>query len=115
MKILGMGVPEMLIILVVVMLLFGPKNLPKLGEALGKTVHGIREGMEDDGSDRKGSAPARAEADPEDSDRPAPEPARAAAASAEPEADVEGPRPAAKRRTPAVTTAQGGHAGSSAA
>ena len=31
MKFLGMGVPELLIILVVVLLIFGPKNLPKLG------------------------------------------------------------------------------------
>ena len=38
MKILGMGVPELLIILVVVLLIFGPKNLPKLGASLGKTV-----------------------------------------------------------------------------
>ena len=38
MKILGMGVPELLIILVVILLIFGPKNLPKLGSALGKTV-----------------------------------------------------------------------------
>ena len=34
MKILGMGVPELLIILVVILLIFGPKNLPKLGSAL---------------------------------------------------------------------------------
>lgn len=42
---LGIGVPELLIILVVVLLIFGPKNLPKLGSALGKTVKGLREGM----------------------------------------------------------------------
>ncbi len=45
MKILGMGVPELLIILVVVLLIFGPKNLPKLGSALGRTVKGLRDGM----------------------------------------------------------------------
>lgn len=45
MKILGMGVPELLIILVVILLIFGPKNLPKLGNALGKTVKNLREGM----------------------------------------------------------------------
>ena len=42
MKILGMGVPELLIILVVILLIFGPKNLPKLGSALGKTVKNLR-------------------------------------------------------------------------
>ena len=47
MKILGMGVPELLIILAVILLIFGPKNLPKLGSALGKTVKNLREGMSD--------------------------------------------------------------------
>lgn len=48
MKILGMGVPELLIILVVILLIFGPKNLPKLGSAMGKTVKNLREGMMSD-------------------------------------------------------------------
>ncbi len=51
MKFLGMGVPELLIILVVILLIFGPKNLPKLGSALGKTVKNLREGMSDDKKD----------------------------------------------------------------
>ena len=50
MKILGMGTPELLIILVVVLLIFGPKNLPKLGSAIGKSVKGLREGL---GSNKK--------------------------------------------------------------
>lgn len=45
MRIFGLGVPELLVILAVVLLIFGPKNLPKLGSALGKTVKGLREGM----------------------------------------------------------------------
>lgn len=59
MKILGMGVPELLIILVVILLIFGPKNLPKLGSALGKTVKNLREGM-------GGSKEAEEDADEED-------------------------------------------------
>lgn len=53
MKFLGMGVPELLIILVVVLLIFGPKNLPKLGASLGKTVKNIREGMDSTDADKK--------------------------------------------------------------
>ncbi len=51
MKILGLGVPELVVILVVVLLIFGPKNLPKLGSAIGKTFKNLREGM--DGKDSK--------------------------------------------------------------
>jgi sec-independent protein translocase protein TatA len=40
-----MGMPELLIILAVALLIFGPKNLPKLGSALGKTVKSLRDGM----------------------------------------------------------------------
>lgn len=49
MKILGMGLPELLIILGVAILIFGPKQLPKLGSALGKTVKNLREGLGDSG------------------------------------------------------------------
>lgn len=56
--ILGMGPMELGIILLVVLVIFGPKNLPKLGSALGKTVRNVREGME--GEDA-GPAPAEPE------------------------------------------------------
>lgn len=46
--ILGLGIPELLIILVVILVIFGPKNLPKLGKSLGQTVKNVREGMEGD-------------------------------------------------------------------
>lgn len=39
---------EWIIILVIALLIFGPKNLPKLGASLGKTVKNIREGMSGD-------------------------------------------------------------------
>ena len=39
---------EWVVILIVALLIFGPKNLPKLGKSLGSTVKNIREGMEGD-------------------------------------------------------------------
>ena len=36
MKIFGMGLPELILILAVVLVIFGPKNLPKLGGMLGR-------------------------------------------------------------------------------
>ena len=40
------GLPELIVILIVALLIFGPKNLPKLGAAIGKTVKNVRDGME---------------------------------------------------------------------
>ena len=42
----GLGPFEIIIILVIILVIFGPKNLPKLGSALGKTVKNVREGMD---------------------------------------------------------------------
>ena len=53
MKILGMGVPELVIILAVVLLIFG-RRTSQTGASLGKTVKNLREGMgggKDDASD----------------------------------------------------------------
>ena len=38
----GLGLPEILIILVILLLMFGAKRLPDIGEGLGKTVREIR-------------------------------------------------------------------------
>ena len=59
--ILGLGIPELLVILIVVLVIFGPKNLPKIGSALGKTVKNVREGME--GDDEKVEAKSTASDD----------------------------------------------------
>ena len=49
--IFGMGPMELGIILLIVLVIFGPKNLPKIGSALGKTVKNVREGMEEGSGD----------------------------------------------------------------
>ena len=61
MKILGLGVPELVVILIVVLLIFGPKNLPKLGSAIGKTFKNLREGMDGKKDEAKESEAAEAE------------------------------------------------------
>ena len=62
----GLGTPELIIILVVVLILFGPKRLPQLGKSLGKTMKAIRDGAEgksaDDDAD-KTDADAKKDAD----------------------------------------------------
>lgn len=45
----GFGPMELAVVLVIVLLLFGPKRLPQLGKSLGKTVRAIRDGVEGKG------------------------------------------------------------------
>ena len=60
--VLGLGAPELIVILLVALVLFGPKNLPKLGSAVGKTVKNFREGMETDEGGEPAAAPVKATA-----------------------------------------------------
>ncbi|EKQ70013.1 twin arginine-targeting protein translocase, TatA/E family [Leptolyngbyaceae cyanobacterium JSC-12] len=39
----GLGWPEVIIISVVAILIFGPKKIPELGSTLGKTLRGFKE------------------------------------------------------------------------
>lgn len=43
MNIFGIGLPEMGLIMVVALLIFGPKKLPEIGRSLGKTIRGFQE------------------------------------------------------------------------
>ncbi|OGP92758.1 MAG: hypothetical protein A2156_06365 [Deltaproteobacteria bacterium RBG_16_48_10] len=38
----GLGLPEILVILVIFLILFGAKKLPQMGEGLGKTIRELR-------------------------------------------------------------------------
>ena len=42
----NLGVPEILLILVVVLLIFGAKKLPDIGRALGKSLSEFKKGMQ---------------------------------------------------------------------
>jgi sec-independent protein translocase protein TatA len=44
----GLGFPEMAVIGVVAILIFGPKKIPELGSALGKTLRGFKEELKND-------------------------------------------------------------------
>lgn len=43
MNIFGIGLPEMAMIFIVALLIFGPKKLPEIGRSLGKTIRGFQE------------------------------------------------------------------------
>jgi sec-independent protein translocase protein TatA len=56
----GLGVPELIVILVMVLVLFGPGRLPEVGGALGRAVRDFRNaisGKERDGNHELESNP----------------------------------------------------------
>jgi len=57
-----LGIWELLIILVIALLIFGPKALPKLGESLGQTIGKFKKGLNED-DEAAESAKASAESE----------------------------------------------------
>lgn len=59
----GLGTPELLIILAIILVLFGPKRLPQLGKSLGKTVKAIRDGADGklEEGDAEGETPVKSD------------------------------------------------------
>jgi len=47
MNIFGIGLPEMAVILVLALLVFGPKKLPEIGRSLGKTIRSFQDASKD--------------------------------------------------------------------
>jgi sec-independent protein translocase protein TatA len=39
------GAPELIILLTIALLIFGPSKLPQLGQAIGKTIRGFRKSV----------------------------------------------------------------------
>ena len=48
----SLGVPELLVIFVILVLLFGASKIPQLGKGLGEAIKNFKKGLkDDDGSD----------------------------------------------------------------
>ncbi|WP_159783378.1 TatA/E family twin arginine-targeting protein translocase [Sodalinema gerasimenkoae] len=43
MNIFGIGLPEAIVILVIALLIFGPKKLPEIGSSLGKAIRSFQD------------------------------------------------------------------------
>ncbi len=57
MSLASIGVPGLIIILVIILILFGPRKLPEIGSAVGQTLaefkKSTKEIMEDDDKEKK--------------------------------------------------------------
>lgn len=57
MSLASIGVPGLIIILVIILILFGPRKLPEIGSAVGQTLaefkKSTKEIMEDDNQEKK--------------------------------------------------------------
>ncbi len=51
----GLGMSEIIVLLVIALVLFGPSKLPELGKGLGEAIKGFKKGLKGDESsdDRK--------------------------------------------------------------
>jgi len=47
------GLPELLIIFVIVMIIFGANRLPQLGRGIGSAIKNFKEGLKDETADHK--------------------------------------------------------------
>jgi sec-independent protein translocase protein TatA len=53
---MSLGAPELLIVLLIVLLLFGGAKLPKLARSLGQASREFKKGVDDKDDDTKSSA-----------------------------------------------------------
>jgi sec-independent protein translocase protein TatA len=49
----NLGLPELLIILLIVILIFGANRLPQLGRGVGSAIKNFKEGIKDETADHK--------------------------------------------------------------
>jgi sec-independent protein translocase protein TatA len=56
-----LGLPEILLILVMLLLFFGPSKLPALGASIGEAIKGFKKGIQsiDDDKPAQAAAPAQ--------------------------------------------------------
>ncbi|WP_342513498.1 twin-arginine translocase TatA/TatE family subunit [Sporosarcina sp. FSL K6-1522] len=61
MSLASIGVPGLIIILVIVLILFGPRKLPEVGAAVGKTLAEFKKSARDIIDDEEVAAPKETE------------------------------------------------------
>jgi sec-independent protein translocase protein TatA len=62
------GIPELLLVLLIVLLVFGAARLPQIGDALGKAIRNFRKGASGEDEKDKGSDISKSDATTKDKD-----------------------------------------------
>lgn len=44
----GLGLPEIMIVMVITLVFFGPSKLPSLGKSLGESIRGFKKAIEEE-------------------------------------------------------------------
>ena len=68
---LGIGVPEIIIVLVIVLIIFGPKRLPDLGRSLGSGMRNFKDSVTGKDGDDEAERPELSAAEARRVDEPA--------------------------------------------
>lgn len=63
----GLGMPELIVILVIIIVIFGIGKLPEIGEGLGKAIRGFRRSLSE--SEPPPSLPGKDKSSKDDSEK----------------------------------------------
>lgn len=49
----GLGLPELMVVLVIALIFFGPSKLPSVGKSIGEAIRGFKKGLESESPEEK--------------------------------------------------------------
>jgi sec-independent protein translocase protein TatA len=49
----GLGMPELIVVLVIALVIFGPSRLPSMGKGIGEAIRGLKKGLEEEPAKEK--------------------------------------------------------------
>ena len=68
----GIGMPELIIILVIILIIFGAGKLPEIGAGIGKGIKNFKAEMKEDGTEVASDEPKKVESSEETASTEAP-------------------------------------------
>ena len=53
----SLSIPHLILLIIILLIFFGPNRLPQLGQSLGKAIRGFKEGLNEVNADAKDVGP----------------------------------------------------------